>query len=337
MTIIVLGSVALGAFAANAAAPALSYSSILETILPPSSVPDEDPASLNASTFGLVLSAAVAAGDDAEAREAKRWLLGNARLGGWGVPYELDAFGDGTVTPSGTPFALSTALALDGLLDAGISGPEIAMSAAIVKHWAESAWSSTDAGGFFWFSLAEHDAFHVPSGSAMMAGVTARMLAEYPEAFESAERRLLESRVADTFAELAEMGPAMRWPYQADRATPSDLRQHVNVLWGGERARDAGFAPPWTRRQAIDSIEQFRHGTGVAVWPDDVEMTADLRRRRVSAHWTAGIGAADAFTGTWGGPGYDADLRVALGSSVGRPDLTAYALLAVAIDSQSDR
>jgi hypothetical protein len=336
--VIVAGSVVLGLLATAVSAPVLSYEALLPKVVSSSpDAPADVQTTLYAATQGLALSAAAAVGDEEQVVESRDWLLGDMRPAGWGAAWELDAFFDGTITPANTPYAAATAVAIDGLLDAGADAATVDAISRIVVHWATDGWEETEDGGYFWFSLAEHDAIYAPSSSAMLMGAVARTLGAHPDAFDAAERQMLHDTVESALAQLDATRNGMEWEYAAVQPLTQDLRQHVSVLVGGERARDAGFEVPWTRGEAIASLELFRSRNQLGVWPTDEVMTPDMQRRRISPFLIAGVGAAEAFTNVWGGPDYANDLRLSLASSPSTPQYTAYALLAVATQPPPDR
>ncbi|MCV0403180.1 MAG: hypothetical protein K5924_05665 [Chloroflexi bacterium] len=244
-----------------------------------------------AMTHALLLSAAVAAGDHDTAARSQAWLSADAVAGGWGMAWTWDPFGDGSLTEAGTPFAITTALAIEAMLDADVAGRREASSA---LQWAETAWTD----GFYWYSLAPQDAIDTPNVSAMMAGVTARLLDRHPELFTEQERDLLTDRITASFAHLAAAATdGLRWSYSAAHDVPNDLSHHVYILWGAERARDAGFAVPWTRDEAIASLEAYD-----GVYPRDAILTEAMAARTGSAWEISGAGMALAFAAEWGGP-----------------------------------
>jgi hypothetical protein len=334
LAVIAVGAAVLGWVGASLAAPVTSYQALLHEVLPSDgNAPPSAETTVSANAHGLALSSAVAVSDEVQVEESRTWLLDQMRHGGWGVAWEIDAFGDGSITAPNTPFAASTAIAVDGLLDAGITEAEAAEIADMLIVWADEAWTDTGDAGYYWYSLAEHDSLFAPSSASMLAGVTARMLDLHPEAFTAAERRVLADNIDATLRRLDETQRDMVWRFSPRQRIPNDLRQHVHVLWGAERARDAGFSVPWTRSEAIEAIERYRYRTRLSLWPADAELTQDMRRRLVSQYLTAGVGLAEAFTTYWGGPDYSSDLRLALASSPGEPIYKAYALLAVALNA----
>jgi hypothetical protein len=246
-----------------------------------------------ASTQALVLLAAGAAGDAATAEAARTFLMGGLRPDGWGMDWTWDPFADGSLTVAGTSFAATTAIAIDALLSVGLSDDEARQVGGILTTWAEHAWTD----GYYWYSLDVHDAIDTPNVSAMMAGATARFLVDHGDILDPDDAALLRRRVDDTLAHLAAThDERLRWGYSARHSIVNDLGNHVKILWGAERARDAGFEVAWTRDQAIDSIDGYG-----SVYPADIEQTPSMLARRGSPWQTSGTGSALAFSATWGG------------------------------------
>jgi hypothetical protein len=246
-----------------------------------------------ATTQALVLLAARAAGDVPTADAARAFLIGGLRPHGWGMDWTWDPFADGTLTVAGTSFATTTAIAIDALLSTGLDDGEARQIGEVLTTWAEDAWSD----GYYWYSLDVNDAIDTPNASAMMAGATARFLADHGNVLDADDAALLRRRVDDTLARLAATHDEhLRWAYSARHSIVNDLGSHVRILWGAERARDAGFAVAWTRDQAIDSINRYG-----SVYPADIEQTPSMLGRRRSPWQTSGTGSALAFSSTWGG------------------------------------
>ena len=241
-----------------------------------------------------MLSAAVAAGDEDTRRTARAWLDSTRSAYGWGTPTTSDPSGDGSPSPASTPFARATAFAIHGLLDDGMDPGTAREIGAILVWWAREAWSD----GVYWFSAMPRVAGDVPSGSAMLAGVTARFLTLHAgEALSPADATFLRERVGATFDHVAETQlPGLRWSVSNREPSVNLTYLHVSILWGGELARDAGFDPGWSRRDAIASLAAYG-----AVYPTDVvdELARPIRDNSPRA--TAGTGFATAWTTRWGG------------------------------------
>ncbi|MGP1673760.1 MAG: hypothetical protein ACTS8Z_00925 [Candidatus Limnocylindrales bacterium] len=246
-----------------------------------------------ATTYGLVLEAAVAAGDDATADRARAWLEADQLADGWGMSWTWDPYTDGSLTPAGTPYAVTTAIAIDGLLDGGIDDAQAERIGELLVTWAREAWTD----GYFWYSLAPQDAIDTPNVSAMLAGSAARFLAGHGDVLSEADMSFLHGVVQDTFDHLAvSHDDRLRWAYSARQSTINDLGHHVYVLWGAERGRDADFAIGWSRDAAIASIDGYG-----SVYPPDIDLTPSMEARKGSSWQTFGTGVALAFSARWGG------------------------------------
>lgn len=263
-------------------------------------------------TYGLILMAEVhryrsnPTPQGAERiRQAFAWLLGHADLDGdglpgWGLPDAWDAFGDKSVNPANHPYTITTALAVEGLLDVldlarTPGGAALVSSSQIVvakdqivqcwNRWSSQAWTPTLDGGFFWYSTNPTDAYFTVNVSSMWAGVGARLLKEDwvrkdPVLAESIAMRTRQA--AQTI--LGRYIPRQGLPYwnyiprpnAINQDEPNDAVHHVYILWGMERVRDSegvGVILPYSRRQAAESLRPFlKHGI-LFDYPQDVTYT----------------------------------------------------------------
>jgi hypothetical protein len=283
-----------------------------------------------AMTYALLLSAAVVAGDRATAQRAADWLVDDRRPTGWGTAWAWDPFGDGSTNPANTSYAITTALAIDALLDADRFSDA---DADVLVLWAGSAWSH----GFYWYSVEPWDAIYTPNVSAMLAGVSARALAEHPDLFDSASRQLLAERVRSSFGLLAT--DAETWPYSRRQATPNDLSHQAYILWGGERFRDAGGDPGWSRAGALASLGRYWEGGQLNPFPAGTRLTQDMRHLADSPWMVSGSGMALAFVATWGDDveRWRRATLAAAGTIPSVPRFTAHAVLGLALAERADR
>ena len=271
-----------------------SYDRLLPVVLVSSQDPIFGPGEYEyALTYGLVLEAAVAAGDAETADLASAWLQDDQLPAGWGMGWTWDPYSDGSMTPAGTPFAITTAIAIVSLLEAGIDAEQADRIGRILVRWAREAWTD----GYFWYSLAPQDAIDTPNGNGMLAGAAATFLAEHEDVLTDADAAFLRERVERSLAHLAsDHDASLRWSYSARQAVVNDLANHIYILWGAERARDAGFEIGWSREEAIDSVDSYG-----GVYPSDMVLTPDMEARKGSQWQTSGTGAALAFSSRWGG------------------------------------
>ena len=272
-------------------------------------------------TYGLVLMAETRhqlAGPTEEGRRRVRkgaeWLMANADLDGdgrpgWGLPDAFDAFGDGSVNPPDQPYTITTAIALDGLIDAS-RVPLLwtdrerrrlgDLALAVLQRWANEAFTPLpDGGGFFWYSTATADAKFAVNPSAMLAGTTRRFLHQYGAGLPIADRRLLTG-AADRAARsiVGAVEPRAGRPYWTYAVVPSrvleqpnDAVHHAYIIWGMEDYRRYGGAVrlSWTPTQARASLRTFISAGAIAEYPQDVLYDSPLYRDRPARLWGTGM------------------------------------------------
>ena len=183
---------------------------------------------------------------------------------GWGLPFEWDAFGDGTTNPSGTVYSISTAIAIKALLTYADFKPEAkpfvypAVDEAL-REWIQPASFGPD--GQLVYSLSPNDAgFDVYNSSIMLAGQMARFAAtgwshlsqEYAEAADDVmEAALADHRVDDD--------GYWYWSYTAKDAIANDLAHAAYVLDGIAHyvAADGRFAEFFPVGAVAGHLDQF--------------------------------------------------------------------------------
>lgn len=285
--------------------------------------PDAGPAD-QPMTCGLVLSAESlryrAAPSPAGARRvrlAARWLLDNSRLGGdgrpgWGLPGAWDH------RPANTAYTITTAVALEGLLDAlGLdlwSADEAAGILAALRQvcdrWTRELWVEGYSGGYFAYSPCDvNPPFFCINAPAMFLGALARPLAEHGAALPGDELRRLRA-CADAAARAIVATAVLRdgapfWDYIAlpnplNSKRPNDLVHHAYILWGVETYREAGGAVPlpWERGRAIDSLDRFWRDGALRFMAQDEPGLSAARLQEPANVW--GTGMMLACLGRWG-------------------------------------
>lgn len=284
-------------------------------------VPEEQP-----MTYGLVLSAEAVRHkkfptDEGRRRirKAAQWLIQNSDLDhdglpGWGLPEPWDAFADGSTNAANQPYTITTAIVLNGLLD-GMALPNVLTRAErretqllmkqTILHWCRDLWQEGFGGGFFWYSPCPCDANFSVNAPAMFLGSMSRFLREQGGGLTADERRLIENRrdelakaIVNT-VEIRNGAPFWRYlplPNRYNRKSPNDLVHQVYILWGMETYRDCGgpVALPWTRAQAVESLDRFLHDSRVFSLASD-ETPASSQK---SILW--GTGAMLAFYARYG-------------------------------------
>jgi hypothetical protein len=219
---------------------------------------------------------------------------------GWGIPWEFDAFGDDSVNPVTTAYAITTAMALHALLDAGATNGADRAAAA---YWSTRLDS---------YSNQPTDDVWVPSSAAMIAAAVARF--GYTDEARAIFERLSERR--------------FRWHYSERQLIPNDLQNYTYILWAGEMAREQGVEVPWTREAALASLRRYGE-----VYPRDFPLTPDMENRSDSPWEVSGSGMALAFQlryGTSAGPWHQRTLT-ALEESRMVPRYAAHAMLGLTL------
>lgn len=272
-------------------------------------------------TYGLILSAEAAryrrTGQDEPERRIRKalaWLLDNRDLDrdgkpGWGLPQPWDAFQDGSTNPVNQPYTITTAIVLNGMLDAlrlpiwsrGQRDEIRKLAAQVAVRWCREMWSQGFKGGYFWYSPSRADDIFAVNSPSMFMGSLARLLHEQADAFAE-ERQLVQSRADDqaravvATVQLREGLPFwdyMPAPNKFNRHTPNDLVHHVYTLWGIEQYRDNGgkIALPWTREQARQSLDTFWSGGQIREYPQDVTYTGPqaVMQSRPAILWSTGM------------------------------------------------
>jgi hypothetical protein len=133
----------------------------------------------HAMAYALYTSAAVNFGELNRAKIAADWLVKNnasRNKTGWGLPFEWDAFADGSTNPIDTVYGITSALAIRALLDIYEStGTEAYLTTAIsALEYYSHFFTPTEKGGYFWYSDQTQDNHAVINVTAMLMGQYAR-------------------------------------------------------------------------------------------------------------------------------------------------------------------
>jgi hypothetical protein len=300
-------------------------------------------------TYGLVLSSEALrfgqTGSDESRRragKAMQWLLDNSDMDGdgkpgWGLPQAWDAFQDGTTNPKNHPYTITTALVLNGMLDAlaqtslwsALERERIRkLAAQVVLRWCREAWSEGYGGGFFWYSPSPDDELFAVNSPSMFLGSIMRLLREQPEGLSVEERRLILARADDqarSIVATVELRKGMPfWNYMPlpnfrDSQQPNDLVHHVYTLWGIETYRECGgqVPLPWTRADVQRSLDCFWADGRIRHFPQDVEYSQDQAalKERPAVLWSAG--ALLVAYARWGHPNEAATALAAIDRDYG--------------------
>ena len=109
---------------------------------------------------------------------------------GWGLGFEWDAFGDGTVNPKGHVYAIETVNVMEAYMEALESGilPEALIDVvqsqlhATALLWNRKYWTESKETGercFYWYSISEKDNIACLNIDAKWVGVQAKLLDRY--------------------------------------------------------------------------------------------------------------------------------------------------------------
>ena len=251
-------------------------------------------------TYGFVLSAEARhfrfdrnAESGRRVRKAVRWLIQNRDLDrdgkpGWGLPQAWPAWGHAP-NPHNQPYTITTAIVLGGMLDAlGIrdfwSAAErdemLDLMVQVALRWCRELWTEGYGGGYFWYSPSPADDIFGVNAPTMFLGSLARLLRDYGGRFTDADRELVQQRcdaVARAVVHTVQLHDGQPFwlyaplPNKLNRRGFEDLMHHVYTLWGIEAYRDAGgkVPLPWTRAQALRSLDHFWKDGGVTEFDQD--------------------------------------------------------------------
>jgi hypothetical protein len=274
-------------------------------------------------TYGLILSAeslrfriAPTGEGQRRVRQAARWLINNRDLDGdgkpgWGLPH---AWG---IHPRNCPYTITTAIVLDGLLDA-LALPKfwsdseraeiLGLARAVVMRWCRELWAAGYGGGFFVYSPHEEGppSFNVNAAANFLSPL-ARLNHEHPSALTIEAKNLfaacIDSLVKATVAQATMRDGAPFWRYVAvpnaiksDRG--NDLIHQAYILWGLETFRDCGGTLPWSRANALESLRRNWKGDRLCFYPMDEPNMKPGNREAPANLWGAGMLLA--FEGRWG-------------------------------------
>jgi hypothetical protein len=94
------------------------------------------------------------------------------------------------------------------------------------------------------------------------------------------------------------------WDYRPNYqpSQPNDLLHHIYTLWGIETYRDCGgrVKLPWTREQAIASVDKFWKNGQLMNYPQDVVYTGDQEQYDSTSSTLWGAGSMTAAYAEWG-------------------------------------
>jgi hypothetical protein len=223
---------------------------------------------------------------------------------GFGLSFAWDAFGDNSVNPSQTEYAISNALVIMGLLEVLESKSFSIHCRNSVKkiiyrtimHQVNHAFH--DEGndqGFFWYSYQLDDAKYVPNVNAMSVAVFYDAISRFPEIFKT-ETQVINEVLDKSFNKLVKTFRSTKhgpfWNYYATNFRNSnDLVHHSYIIYSIQKLRHSGKAIPYSSDEAISSLNTFWRNNFLMDFSsqDSGYLTDSLTKTRASL-W--GLGAA---------------------------------------------
>ncbi len=273
-------------------------------------VPTEQP-----ETTGLVLKAEALRlrathSDDARQRvqnaidrlQATSDLDGNGVLG-WGLGDAWDAFGDGSTNPANWTYTVTTAIVLDGLIEAYENrswidpkyGPILSdLILGSTQAIADNAWSERGSGGYFWYSPSPSDNHLVPNVSAYFTGELARVVRNFRSVLGPAKSTEYSEKVRKAISTIGEVmrmvDDAPIWYYWEGAPTdPQDLVHQGYTLLGLQQAHDALGEPlPFTAAQATKGITSYLKDGLAYEYPQNTTYSDPLFATRPARSWGPG-------------------------------------------------
>ncbi len=215
---------------------------------------------------------------------AGTWLLEHAdenRDGviGWGLPIAWDAYGDGSVNPADTEYAISTGIVVHALLEwLGASGKAprerilSAVGQALAPYLDRAMWSPA---GMLPYSLRASDRkYDTFNSAAYLAGQMQRfskvtgdasLASKLQVAADSTMQALLANR------QVTPDGNAWYWNYSIQELSPNDLA-HAGFIIDGVNAYMASggqLSSRFERAKVVANLLQFLESGGAVVraWP----------------------------------------------------------------------
>lgn len=239
-----------------------------------------DDSSEHAMAFALLASAGTEMGNEVLARTAADWLVANngtsTAPAGWGLSFSWDAFADGSVNPESTVYGITTALAARGLMDVyELTGDQRYLnSAQSALTYYSQFFTTTNTGGYFWYSDQQSDDINVFNVSSMLMGQFARIGAKVGD-----ERMLTLARMArsDLLSHVQSEGPYEYWIYDPARPNqkPNDAVHAAYVVQGlADFAAAMGSEPP--AGPQVDYLTTFASNSTPLTWSTVHDLPARL-------------------------------------------------------------
>lgn len=204
-------------------------------------------------------------------RTSENWLIthddvNGGGVKGWGLPFEWDAFGDGTPNPANTGYAISTAIVIDALLDRAKTMSGSQRDATIELAW-QAIFPYLDPtvktpGGLAPYSLTPQDrGWDVFNTAAYLAAMAQRL----SRTETAADRVARLQQFADTTMQvlldrrLVTLDGAWYWPYLSPGSSVNDLPHAAYIIYSIETyVREGGrLADSFPRERIWSHLGDF--------------------------------------------------------------------------------
>lgn len=298
----------------------------LEPVLKPEG-PSEQP-----MTYGLVLSSeslhyrAIPNEESYERiKNAVRWIIDNSDLNkdgnpGWGLPQTFDAFADGSINAENHPYTITTAIVLEGLLDAlliesfwsEVEEKEIKdLISDVILYWLNNVYIGDENIGYFGYSEEPTDMVYTPNVSGMFLSSMVRALKEHEDIFEDSEKIFVTKRTHAIANQLVNTvileNDLPYWIYaiypdRYEQPVLNDLVHHVYIIWGLEEYRKHfdEVKIPFDLEASLESLDSFWRDGKIYSYPQNRTYTGKQSHfnDRPSNLW--GVGMMVAFYAKYG-------------------------------------
>lgn len=300
----------------------------LEPALKPEG-PSEQP-----MTYGLVLSseslhykAAPNKESSERIKNATRWIIDNSDLNkdgnpGWGLPQSWDAFADGTINSENHPYTITTAIVLQGLLDAlsiedfwtEVEEKEIKdLIADVILYWLKNVYIGDENIGYLGYSQEPTDMVYTPNVSGMFLSSMVRALTDCEDIFNYTEKQFVTQHahaIANKLVKTAKLENGMPYwdcvyyPTKVGNGNtrPNDLVHHIYILWGIEeyRAHFDKINIPFNLNQSIASVDSFWRENKIYSYPQNVVLAGNQEHLKDRPANLWGVGMMLAFYAKYG-------------------------------------
>lgn len=208
--------------------------------------------------------------------EGIRYLVDNVYIDengnyGYGLYFEWDAFGDGSINDKNTAYGITNAVVIDAFVDV-MDSPIISedlkcklqnITNNIIVNWCENYFTKdSNGGGYFWYSNQQADNIDSPNISAMLAGVFSKTIDLHPEIFSDEEINMCKEKIilsANNINSKVELIDGMPfWQYINGKDSGNDLVHHCFMLEGIDLMRiydDITF--DWNENDEFNSLNEF--------------------------------------------------------------------------------